>query len=835
MNDITNSKNLLFEKEMKQSYLDYAMTVITNRAIPNAADGLKPVQRRILYAMIDGGYTWDKPYKKSAHIVGDVLGKYHPHGDSAVYDAMVRMAQPFSMNIPLIDGQGNFGSIDGDKAASMRYTEARLAKISQYLLKDYDKNTVNMEENYDNSLLIPSVLPVQIPNLLVNGASGIAVGMATFVPPHNLGEIIDATCALLDNSNLSTEELMEYVPGPDFPSGCTIFASSGLRKMYETGRGSFVVRGEIKQEKADLLVITEIPHAVNKIKLIEQIVDLVANQDLEDIDTVRDESTYSGIRIVLELKKRAMPDVIIHKLYNLTSLQTSVHTNMLALHKGQPKVLTLKDALHIFIEFRDNVLVRRTLFYLKQDKQKAHILWGLSLALSKLDEVIHIIKSSQTVAEARERLMKIVWPWNQVLPYLQCIHENISNESEYSFSDVQVKAILDLKLQALTGLEREKLWNSLQELGKNIKYYKELLEDQNMRFALIREEMQCIRTHFSRKRLSKIDYSSYDNVEEDFIKQEDMVVTISHSGYVKRLPLDTYRVQKRGGRGKQGSLNSPISHLFVANTHQEVLFFSMLGKAYSTKVYKLPVATTQSMGRALVNFFPFTKSERIAAVLAIPLLKNEEYTLIFITSKGYVRRNDISDFENLRANGKIAIKLDDDESLIGALLAEPSDEILLTSSNGKSVRFEISTLRIFHSRSSRGVKGMVLDENAYVVSATLLNRTNVASYILTVTENGYGKRAKIDDYRKSNRSTRGVLTTLVTKLTGPVIGAFNVSEDDDLMIMNSQGQVIRLSMSEVRIANRRTQGVKLVKMNQDVLVSHVFVISETEIESEKDE
>ncbi len=837
---MNQQKSTVFESELQSSYLDYAMSVITSRAVPNAYDGLKPVQRRILYSMIETNCIPENPHRKSARIIGDVLGKYHPHGETAIYDAMARMAQNFSIYTPLIDGQGNFGSIDGDKPASMRYTEARLSKIAKFLLEDYDKDTVDMYPNYDGTLEIPDVLPARFPNLLVNGASGIAVGMATFIPTHNLSEVINATCALIDDRDLSSVDLMEYLPAPDFPMGGIIFKGKGLIDMYTTGKGSFTARGQIHEEEVNgrsALVITSIPYQVNKENLMDKVADLMQGEILAQVHTFRDESNKDGMRVVLELKKDAEPGLIMNRIYKFTQMQVAMHVNMLALHRGKPLVLSLKASLNIFLDYREEVLIRRTKFFLRNDRVKAHVLWGLSLAVKKLDEVVHCIKSSKDSQEAQIRLQEMEWSWDDIKGYLECINEDTTPVDKYFFSEEQVKAILNLRLSRLTGLERDKLWEQLQVLGENIRNYLYILNNKGERFKIIKEDLNLINESFGTARRTDLEVNLGEETDESYIKSEDMVVTVSSKGYVKSMPISSYRLQKRGGKGKIGmDSDDPVEHMFVANTHQEVIFFSSFGYSYSMKVYRLPIVSSgQKKGRALVNLFPLDVGEKIMGSLALPLQRDDKNTIIFVTSKGYVRRNSISDFEGIRSNGKIAMKLLDDERLVSAMICNEEDDILLTSSYGKVVRFSVQDVRVFNSRSSHGVIGMVLpEEDNEIVSATLLNKDD-NSMILTVSENGYGKRSKKDNYRKSKRGAKGVSALDVTKKTGKVVGAYRIDLESEILIMTEKGQIIRCDSDDIRVAGRKTQGVRLARLDDDKLMKAVpmnDVIDDIDEESE---
>lgn len=880
-----------FSEEMPRSYLDYSMSVIVARAIPDAFDGCKPVQRRILYAMSESGYFWDKPYKKSTSTVGEVIGKYHPHGEATVYDAMVRMAQNFSMSVPLIDGQGNFGSIDGDEAASMRYTESRLAKISKYLIQDYEKDTVDMIPNYDGSIQMPSVLPAGFPNLLVNGANGIAVGMATCIPTHNLHEVIDATCAFIDNPNISVIELMQYIKGPDFPTAAIVSDPTMIRKFYETGKGSFIIRGVVDIESGNTIVIKEIPYQVNKSDLMDKIVELSQTEDLKPfISVVRDESTWEGVRIVVECSKNAEPERICNQLYSKTQLQTAFHARIVALDNGIPKQLSLIQVLHIFVEAREKVIIRRTEFLLRTAKARAHILWGLALAVSKLDEVIACIKSSKNPEAARANLMSIKWQKEAILPYILLIGETppSSHGDSHQFisiTEVQARSILEIRLQSLTGLERDKLLAELEELGAKIKGLQALLDSRQKRYELMKSEMMQIKNDFKAPRRSKVQYLNVDFEDVAAVKQEDCLITVSHRGYVKRVPLDVYKVQKRGGRGRQAVIQSdPVEHMFVANTHDDILIFTDLGYVYAIPAYKIPSGMPNTTGRALVNILSLKKGEKVAAALPLDIQlgmsskkkayvdvgneeneqagvldsevedealvlengseevdggsakadvladgnfdQNQNY-LLFVTSKGYVRRSLIEDFGQIRKNGKTAIRLEDGEYLSSVNMVKRDDEVMITSSAGKSVRMSILEVGVIKSRTSRGVIGMGLKKTERVVSVTIISKEqrDLEQTILTVTSKGFGKRAKISDYRTTGRGAKGVISTAVTDETGPVIGAYQVSETSCLLLMNSKGQMIRCMVNEVRIANRVTKGVRLVKLDPQDSIIHAFIVS----------
>lgn len=810
-----------FTETLEINYRDFSLSVI-KRTIPDACDGLKPVQRRILYSMFEGGYLWDRPYKKSAKIVGDVLGKYHPHGDSSIYDALVRMAQDFSMSISLVDGQGNFGSVDGDSAASMRYTESRLMKVSKYLLQDVDKDCVNYGPNYDDSLEQPKVLPAQFPNLLVNGTSGIAVGMATSIPTHNLNEVIDATCAYIDNPRITVEELMHYIKGPDFPTGGIVSDKRAILQMYREGRGSVTLKGLAHiEESNNSIVITEIPYQVNKSRLIEHIVDnLTELPEFDEITNVRDESSAAeGVRIVIELKRNANAEIVCRNLFEKSQLKIAVHAHMLALDNGVPKQLTLLDLLRIFVEFRDQTVIRRTLFYMKNAQTRAHTLIGFILAMDKLSDIISTVRASSSTEEAKEALMKLTWRDNEVeipnYPY-----------QEISLSESQVKSILEMRLQSLTRMEQNKIKGELEEVLAKIKELESLLNNQNNRLEMIKSEMQQVKSEFKTPRKTSVEEFSSDSDEMSLVPNEECVITISHRGYLKRVSLETYRNQRRGGRGKQGTQESdPTQHLLVGNTHQEIYLFSSSGYVYSMFVYKIPEAAPNTLGRAMVNLIEVDKDEKIAAVLAMNST-DENMTLMFVTSKGYVRRNSIKDFTNIRKNGKIAIKLEEGEHLAAVVMAKEGDELMVTSSGGKSVRMPITEVRVFNSRTSRGVIGMNLGAGETVVSVALISDQNrdANACIFTVTERGFGKRAKLEDYRSTGRGAKGVTTTIVNNKTGTVIGAYEVEDEDELLLMNSKGQIIRCSVSSVRVTGRRAEGVHLAKLDAEDKIVHMFII-----------
>ena len=739
--------------EMRKSYLDYAMSVIVSRALPDVRDGLKPVHRRILYAMMEGGYDWSKPPRKSARVVGDVMGNYHPHGDSSIYEAMVRMAQDFSMRLPLVDGQGNFGSIDGDPAAAMRYTESRLARSAESLLRDIDKDTIDFVPNYDETQEEPSVLPAEFPNLLVNGAGGIAVGMATNIPPHNPGEVIAACQAVIRNPELTDDELMEIVTGPDFPTGALILGRAGIRDAFTTGRGSVMMRArsEIQQIAGDReqIIITEIPYQVNKAQLLERVGELVREKTIENISDIRDESNRQGMRIVIKIKREGSADVVLNQLYRHTRLQTSFPVNMLAMHNGRPQQMSLRQVIDAFCDFRQEVVVRRTRFLLNKARDRAHILAGLLIALTSIDEVIELIRSAKTGEEARVKLMDRDWPAAEVAGIIKLIddpgHEVI--DDSYRLSETQARAILELRLQRLTGMEREKLADETEQLAKDITYYLEILSSQDKLVSVILEELQDAYDRLAEPRRTEISDALADQDDEDLIQQEDMVVTVSHRGYIKRVALTVYRAQRRGGKGRTGMKTREedyVTRLFVANTHTPILFFTSKGMVYQLKCYKLPVASHQSIGKAMVNLLPIDQDETIQTVMPMPsdVASWDKLNILFATAKGTIRRNLLSDFTNIMRNGKIAMKLGDDDRLISVLPCQETDQVLIASRFGKAIRFNVEEVRLFRGRNSVGVRGMRLKDGDEAVSICVI-RDPEREYVLSVTENGFGKRTAV--------------------------------------------------------------------------------------------
>ncbi len=890
---------ILLEDEMRSSYLDYAMSVIISRALPDVRDGLKPVHRRILFSMHENGYEYNKPYRKSARVVGDVIGKYHPHGDQSIYDALVRMAQDFSMRLPLLDGQGNFGSIDGDPPAAMRYTEVRMAHPAQYLLEDIDKKTVDFQDNYDNSEREPTVLPARFPNLLVNGGNGIAVGMATNVPPHNLGEVIDACQALINDPELGDEALLEIIPGPDFPTGAFILGRNGPRSAVLTGRGSIVMRGraavETIRKDREAIIITEIPYQVNKTSMIERIADLVRDKTIEGISDIRDESDRDGMRIVIELKRDAVSDVVLNQLYRYSQLQTSFGANMLALNSGRPLLMNVREMLRAFIAFREEVVTRRCKFDLGKARDRAHVLVGLAIAVSNIDEVIAMIRAAPSPQVARESLMGREWPAADVADLIRLIDDplhKISEDGSYRLSEAQARAILELRLQRLTAMGRGEIGDELATLGEQIEDLLDILRSRDRLLDIIRAELSEIRDAFATPRRSEILEDDGEMDDESLIPPEDMVVTLSHSGYIKRVPLSAYRAQKRGGKGRSGMTTKDedfVSRLFVANTHQPILFFSTTGMVYKMKVWRLPVGNPQARGKALVNLLPLSEGETIAAVMALPSDESSwgDLHVMFATSFGNVRRNDLSDFVQINRNGKIAMKPEEGERIVGVEICTEEDDVLLTASNGQCIRFAVTDVRVFRSRNSTGVRGIRLADGTNVISMAILRHSDASApernsylrqasairrasgeevgedvaeagvdegedelseaslsperyaelgareqFVLTVSENGYGKRSSSYEYRVSGRGGKGIIAMTVTKRNGDLIAALPVEDSDQLMLVTNNGTLIRTPVEDVRIAGRNTQGVTIFKTGDDAKVVSVVRIGETGDEEE---
>ena len=880
--------------EMKRSYLDYAMSVIVSRALPDVRDGLKPVHRRILYSMHENGITPDKSYVKSARVVGDVMGKYHPHGDSAIYDALVRMAQDFSMRLPLIDGQGNFGSVDNDPPAAMRYTESRLARPSLSLLADIDEGTVDFKDNYDGKEREPSVLPARFPNLLVNGSGGIAVGMATNIPPHNLGEVIDAAIALVDRPDMSVTELMEIVPGPDFPTAATILGRGGIRNAYTTGRGSVIMRAkadiETIRKEREAIIFTEIPYQVNKAALIERIAELVKEKKIEGISDLRDESDRDGMRIVIELKRDAVADVVLNQLWRFTPLQSSFAVNMIALNGGRPELLTLKDVLRAFVDFRETVVTRRTKHRLAKARDAAHVQVGLAIAVANIDEVIRLIRTSPDATAARESLMGRDWPAKDMAPLVALIADprhTLTEDGLCRLSEVQARAILDLRLQRLTALGRDEISAALEKLAAEIAEYLEILRSRERLFGIVKDELAEVKALYATPRRTQIVDADGDVDDEDLIAREDMVVTVSHAGYIKRVPLSTYRAQRRGGKGRSGMQTKEedfVARLFVASTHAPVLFFSSLGRAYKEKVWRLPLAAPQARGKALVNMLPLEQGERITTIMPLPEDEASWASLdvIFATTRGTVRRNKLSDFCDIRRNGVIAMKLDDGESIVDVATATEHDDVLLTTREGQCIRFAVPEVRVFQGRSSMGVRGVSLAEGDRVISLSILRHfeatpderagylkkasalrrrmgedvapdagaeTDEASaavelseerfaamqaaeqIILTISQNGYGKRTSSYEYRITGRGGKGIVAMAVNARNGTLAASFPVAQGDEIMLVTNGGQLIRCPVDGIRIAGRGTQGVTVFNTADDehvVSVEHIGDVGESD-------
>ena len=842
--------------EMKTSYMDYAMSVIVSRALPDVRDGLKPVHRRILFAAQEGGMVAGRPYRKCAKIVGDVMGNYHPHGDSAIYMALARMTQDWSMRVPLIDGQGNFGSMDPDMPASMRYTEARLNKVANYLLNDLDKDTVDFVPNYDGSREEPNVLPARFPNLLVNGAGGIAVGMATNIPPHNLGEVISASLAYIENPGITIDELIEIVPGPDFPTAPLILGQSGARAAYKDGRGSIMMRARhvIEEGRGDKrsIVLTSIPFQVGKSGLVEKIAEAAKDKRIEGVSDIRDESSRAGVRVVIELKRDATADVVLNQIWRFTPAQSSFPANMLAIRGGRPEVLTLRDIIESFVKFREEVITRRTKFELNKARERAHILLGLVVAVTNMDEVVRIIRGSSTPAEARESLLRREWPIAEIASYIRLVEamETDIEGDSYKLSQVQVKAILDLRLQKLTALGREEIADELRELAAAIEEYLAILADRAKLYAVMREELEEVRDEFATPRISEIT-AAWDGLEdEDLMERSEMVVTVTHGGYIKRTPLDTFRAQRRGGKGRAGMATKDedaITELFVTSTHTPVLFFSTHGKVYRLKVWKLPEGGPQTKGRPMVNLLPLADGETISTVLPLPEDEAEwaDLHVMFATAKGGVRRNSMDSFTNVPSNGKFAMKFDEDsdDRLIGVKLLTDNDDVLLATKNGKAIRFAGDAVRSFQSRTSTGVRGIALKGDDEVISLSVLRGfeasteerdqylkaapwkdnenapelpaermaefSDTEDFILTVCANGYGKRSSAYEYRQSGRGGQGILNIDNIKRNGTVVASFRASDDEQVMLVTDQAKLIRMKVADMRVIGRNSSGVKL--------------------------
>ena len=884
--------------EMRKSYLDYAMSVIVSRALPDVRDGMKPVHRRILFSMYQQNFVFNRPYHKSATVVGDVIGKYHPHGNEAVYMSLVRMAQEFSLRVTLVDGQGNFGSIDGDMPAAMRYTEVRMEKITNSLLDDLENDTVDMRENYDGSLEEPTVLPAKFPNLIVNGGGGIAVGMATNIPSHNLGETIDAALLVLDNRNATVVEIMQVLPGPDFPTAGIILGRAGIRAAYETGRGSILIRGKSNIEEMrgqrEAIIITEIPYQVNKSAMIEKMAELVREKRIEGISDIRDESDRHGIRVVIELKRDAVPDVVLNQLYRFTPLQSSFGCNFVALNGGKPELMSIRDMLVAFVEFREQVVTRRTKFLLNKARDRAHVLVGLAVAVANIDEVIALIRSAPDPGTARERLMERNWPARDVEPLIRLIDDPrhmISEDGTFKLSDEQARAILALTLSRLTALGRDEIGDELNGLGEEIKDYLEILRSRERVLEIVRTELRAIKDEFSTPRLTTIDEAAGDFEDEDLIAREDMVVTVTHGGYIKRVPLTAYRAQKRGGKGRSGMATRDedfVTRLFVANTHTPVLFFSSLGQVYKLKVWRLPIAEPQGRGRALINMLPLDEGERITSIMPLPEDESDwqKLDIMFATRSGGVRRNSLADFVEINKNGKIAMKLDEGDSIVGVETCSASDDVLLTTSLGQAIRFQVDEVRVFKGRDSTGVRGISLADGDKIIAMAIIRHFDATSeervaylkmsravrgeteseetssddaeeavagelnqeryaamsaseqFILTVSENGYGKRTSSHEYRTTGRGGKGIVAMAVNDRNGPLIGSFPVEAEDEIMLITDAGQTIRLPVGgdkPIRIVSRSSQGVIVFKTADDEKVVSVERISEPEGVSESEE
>ena len=842
-----NIKKISMYDEMSSSYLSYAMSVIVSRALPDIRDGLKPVHRRILYSMYRGGFDWSKQFRKSARVVGDVIGKYHPHGDQAVYDALVRMVQEFSMSLPLVDGQGNFGSIDGDPPAAMRYTETKLSKISQHLVDDIDKETVSFKSNYDETEKEPEVLPSQFPNLLVNGAGGIAVGMATSIPPHNLGEIIDGTLALIKNKDIKINELMKYIPGPDFPTGGLIIGKDIIKQGYKNGRGSFKIRGEVIVENLkngkDRLVITSIPYQINKSNLNERIAELVREKKIEGISDIRDESNREGVRVAIDLRRNIEPETVKRQLFKYTSIETSFGFNTLAIVDKKPKICNLKDFLENFLKFREDVVVKKTKFELKKAEDRAHILLGLSASVENIDKIIKIIRSSKNPEDAKQTLLNTKWNVIKTTKLINLI-ENIKNKKNYYLSSKQVNSILELRLQKLTALGISEITNELEMLSEQIKYFKKIINSRKELLNLISNELKTIKDKYAQPRRSQIIDAVLNYDIEETIQKESVLITVTLKGYIKRGSLSNVKQQKRGGKGKTGiktrEEDSVIQTLSV-NTHTSVLFFSNEGLSYKIKAWKIPESSANSRGKSLFNILPLKNHQNISSIMPFPDENSETkgLYLIFTTSSGKIRKNNIDDFASINASGKIAMKLDNNDKIIGVKICRDDQDIILNTKLGKCIRFEASKLRVFKGRSSKGIKGINLSESDSVVSLSIISKYNKINgkngnldkssnncFILAITENGYGKRTYENDFRLTNRGGKGIIGITNSKRNGNVASSFPVFEGDDILISTNKGRVIRTAVKEIRVAGRNTQGVRIIKLSGDEKVVSAIKIDD---------
>lgn len=882
-------------EEMQRSYLDYAMSVIVSRALPDVRDGLKPVHRRILYASHESGYHWNRKYVKSARPVSDVMGKYHPHGDASIYDALVRMAQDWSMRVPLIDGQGNFGSIDGDPPAAMRYTEARLTKVAHEILEDIDKDTVDFQDNYDGSQVEPKVLPARFPNLLANGSGGIAVGMATNIPPHNLGELVNGCIALIDNPEIELPELMEHIPGPDFPTGGIILGRAGIYSSYQTGRGSIIMRGKVHIEEMrndrEAIIITEVPYQVNKATMIEKMAELVRDKRIEGISDIRDESDRQGYRVVVELKRDANAEVILNQLYRYTPLQTSFGANMVALNGGKPEQMSLLDMLRAFVSFREEVVSRRTKYLLRKARERAHVLVGLAIAVANIDEVIKLIRQAPDPQTARDQLMTRRWPAADVESLIRLIDDprhKINEDGTYNLSEEQARAILDLRLQRLTALGRDEIADELNTIGAEISDYLDILSSRPRILQIVKDELIAVRDEFGTPRRTEIAEGGADMDDEDLIQREDMVVTVTHEGYIKRVPLSIYRAQARGGKGRSGMATKDtdyVTRLFVASTHTPVLFFTSRGIVFKEKVWRLPIGTPQSRGKALVNLLNIEAGDRITAILPLPEDESSWSNLdvMFATTRGTVRRNKLSDFVQVNRNGKIAMKFDEEgDAILAVETCTEHDDVLLIANSGQCIRFPVTEVRVFKGRDSQGVRGIALGENEQAISMTILHGVDASpaeraaylrqaaaerrlangetegeeisltnedvgeetalsperfdelrareQFVLTVTEYGYGKRSSSYDFRVTGRSGKGIRATDVSKVAeiGRLVAGFPVENEDQIMLVSDGGQVIRVPVNGIRLASRATKGVTIFDLAEGEKVVSVERISEPE-------
>jgi len=846
-----NIKLISMHDEMSSSYLSYAMSVIVSRALPDVRDGLKPVHRRILYAMYKGGYDWSKQFRKSARIVGDVIGKYHPHGDQSVYDALVRMVQDFSMSLPLVQGQGNFGSIDGDPAAAMRYTETRLSKVSQFLIDDIEKNTVSYKSNYDETEKEPTVLPAQYPNLLVNGAGGIAVGMATSIPPHNLGEIIDGTLALIENKDIKIKELMKHIPGPDFPTGGVIIGKDIIKQGYNNGRGSFKIRGEVSAESLkngrDRLVITSIPYQVNKSVLNERIAQLVREKKIEGIKDIRDESNREGIRVAIDLRNGVEPETIKRQLYKNTQIESSFGFNTLAIVEGKPKNCNLKDFLSNFLSFREDVVIKKTKFDLEKAEERAHILLGLSVSVENLDKIIKIIRSSKTPDDAKQSILKTKWKINRTQKLISLV-EGKKSKNLYSLSEPQVIAILELRLQKLTALGINEIEVEIKKLAELISKFKKIISSKKELLKVISDELKNIKEKFAVPRRTKIIDAVLNYDIEETIQKQSVIITVTLQGYIKRGSLDGVKQQKRGGRGKSGittrDQDSVIQTLSV-NTHTSVLFFSTEGLVYKVKAWKIPEGSTTSKGKSLFNILPLKNHQSISSIMPMPESETESknYQIIFATAQGKVRKNSLEDFSSINASGKIAMKLDNNDKIVGVKICQDDQDIILSTKFGKCIRFEAKKLRVFKGRSSKGIKGIELSNDDQIVSLSVIDNDKTKKngkkskddkseikakekFVLSISENGYGKKTSHTDYRVTNRGGKGIIGIVNSPRNGSITSSFPVFEGDEILISTNKGRVIRVAVKEIRTAGRNTQGVRIIKLSGEERVVSAIKIDD---------